>query len=252
MAVKSKLLILLALLFIVSCSSAPVQQDEVSLEKELEEIINTLDQKIKKEPPMQEVKQEELKVGVKQENMIVDEKVEDLPLKLEIPEKVVKEGELVSFPNLKATDPDGDVIKYTFTNPLNEKGEWQTKAGDAGEYKVKISASDGKNTVVQEVVIKVLSTNKPPVIKLEKKELFVKEGETVVLKFEASDPENSNVSVSISGWMSQQSYTTTYSDAGTHKVKISASDGKQTVTEEVTVIVSDVNRPPVFVAGSFK
>src|SRR3990167_2168547 len=46
------------------------------------------------------------------------------------PHKEAVEGELVNFPSLRASDPDGDPITYTFSKPLNEKGEWRTKEGD--------------------------------------------------------------------------------------------------------------------------
>ena len=49
---------------------------------------------------------------------------------------------LLNF-SARATDPDGDPIKYTFTSPLNENGEWLTKEGDAGEYEVILTAIDG-------------------------------------------------------------------------------------------------------------
>src|SRR3989338_8854050 len=54
----------------------------------------------------------------------------------------VTEGELVKI-KLKATDPDGNPLTYNFSWPLNEKGEWQTKTGDAGQYNVVVTVSDG-------------------------------------------------------------------------------------------------------------
>src|SRR3989344_2002455 len=54
----------------------------------------------------------------------------------------VTEGELVKI-KLKATDPDGNPLVYNFSWPLNEKGEWQTKTGDAGQYNVIVTVSDG-------------------------------------------------------------------------------------------------------------
>ena len=48
---------------------------------------------------------------------------------------------------VSAVDPDGDPIVYNFTQPLDEKGEWQTGDGDAGEYIVTVYASDGKSTM---------------------------------------------------------------------------------------------------------
>src|SRR3989338_3178201 len=58
---------------------------------------------------------------------------------------IVEETELVSLVPT-ANDPDADLLAYTFTSPLNENGEWQTTYGNAGEYTVTITASDGELT----------------------------------------------------------------------------------------------------------
>ncbi|MEM4247389.1 MAG: Ig-like domain-containing protein [Candidatus Woesearchaeota archaeon] len=162
-----------------------------------------------------------------------------------LPRKVVTEGDLVSFPNLKATDPDGDPITYTFTPPLDATGKWQTKVGDAGDYRVTITASDGKNSVSQVVIIQVKPKNQPPVLQLASKEFRIKEGETVTINVQASDPDGDKVTISFSGWMTGPAKTTGYTDAGTHEVVIIASDGKATVRDTVRVIVENVNRQPV-------
>jgi len=86
----------------------------------------------------------------------INENEDELPLFTEdiensgLPTKTVRAGELISFPNLQATDPDGDPITYIFSNPLDEAGTWQTKEGDEGTYKVSITASDGESTTTQE------------------------------------------------------------------------------------------------------
>ncbi len=162
-----------------------------------------------------------------------------------LPHKTVVEGDLVNFPNLKATDPDGDPITYTFTPPLDAVGKWQTKVGDAGEYRVTITASDGKNSVSQDVIIEVKPKNLPPQIKLASKEIRVKEGEMATINVEGSDPDGDKVVLSFDGWMNGPSKMTGYSDSGTHEVIVIASDGKATVREVVRVIVENVDRPPV-------
>ncbi|MFH0977678.1 MAG: hypothetical protein V1837_00105 [Candidatus Woesearchaeota archaeon] len=162
----------------------------------------------------------------------------------ELPRKVVKEGELVSFPNLQAVDPDGDKISYTFTAPLNSQGQWQTAKGDAGDYKVTITASDGTNTVSQDVLIAVESSNSAPIIQLDSA-ITVKEGHIVSLSPIVQDPDGDNVSVSYSGWMTSNAYQTTYDDSGNYIVTLTASDGTHTVSKDVKVIVENVNRAPV-------
>jgi hypothetical protein len=162
-----------------------------------------------------------------------------------LPIKKVVEGDLVNFPNLKAVDPDGDPITYTFTAPLDATGRWQTREGDAGEHVITITASDGKNEVSQQVKIIVETKNKAPTITLSSpKQITVKEGETVQINAEARDPDDDPVTLAFSGWMDKPTRKTTYEDAGTHTVTITASDGKKQTTEEITVTVENVNRAP--------
>jgi len=44
--------------------------------------------------------------------------------------------------------------------------------------------------------------------------------------------------------MNTATYTTNYKDAGTHIVTVTASDGKQSTSQDVTITVENVNRPP--------
>ncbi len=156
----------------------------------------------------------------------------------------VKEGELVKV-EPKATDPDKDEISFIFEQPLNSEGEWQTKEGDAGEYELEVSAWDGKDSATKKVRIVVEPSNRPPVI-TGVEDITVKEGDTITLNPEVTDPDGDEVTVTYSGWMNTNTYTTTYEDAGEHQVTITASDGKTTTTKTITITVEDVNRPPVF------
>jgi hypothetical protein len=160
-----------------------------------------------------------------------------------LPKKTVTEGEKVSFPNLKASDPDGDPITYTFSSPLNKDGEWETEKGDAGNYRVTITASDGVNKVSQDVMVVVLSANKAPVIE-GLKDVTVNEGDTVSLSPTVTDPEGDEVTVTYSGWMASSTKGTTFADAGTYTVKVTATDGESESVETVKVTVLNVNRQP--------
>ncbi|HLC33347.1 MAG TPA: hypothetical protein VJJ82_05965 [Candidatus Nanoarchaeia archaeon] len=161
------------------------------------------------------------------------------------PRKEIVEGELVNFPSLRAVDPDGDPITYTFSKPLSEKGEWRTSVGDAGEYPITITASDGVNTVSQQVLIVVKARNKAPSIALNEP-LFTAEGQTFTLQLNVSDADGDRVTVNYSGFMSSESKLVGYNESGLRKVVISASDGKSVTTREVLVSVNNTNRPPTF------
>lgn len=164
----------------------------------------------------------------------------------EIPTVKVVEGDVISFPNLKATDPDGDKITYRFSAPLDADGEWKTKEGDAGERTVTITASDGTNEVKQEVLIIVEQANKVPTM-AKIADLKFKEGETIKLTPNAVDPEGKPVTITYSGWMNSDTKNLDYNSAGDYIVRVTASDGVKSVYQDVKITVEDLNRPPVFV-----
>ncbi len=217
--------------------------EDVSIIEEVDEVI---DAEVVEEPSVEETppEQPETPPAETVEPTPVPETPKVSPEDANLPRKSVVEGDLVNFPNLKATDPDGDPITYTFTPPLDTTGKWQTKVGDAGEYKVTITASDGKNSVSQMVIVEVKPKNQLPVLQIANKQINVKEGEMVTINVQASDADGDKVTISFSGWMSGPAKQTGYSDAGTHEVVIIASDSKATVRETINVVVENVNRPP--------
>ncbi|MBU2561704.1 MAG: hypothetical protein KKD17_05375 [Nanoarchaeota archaeon] len=160
----------------------------------------------------------------------------------DLPTLTVTEGELVKL-TLKATDPDGDKLSYEFTAPLNSEGKWQTRSGDAGVYYPEITVSDGKTEVVKKIKILVEPKNNKPVLQFIPN-IDVNEGDTVTLNPKASDADGDKLTYTYSGWMSSNTKTAGYNDAGVHKVTVSVSDGISIVSQEVTVTVKDVNRPP--------
>ncbi|MEK6874208.1 MAG: hypothetical protein AABX52_00475 [Nanoarchaeota archaeon] len=161
----------------------------------------------------------------------------------QIPSKVVTEGDLVSFPNLKARDPDEDPLSFRFTPPLNNDGVWQTKQGDAGEYRVTITVSDGKTQEQQDVMIIVKRKNKAPRI-MPIKNITVREGDVLNIKPKVSDPDNDTVNLSFSNFATSMPYQVTFKDAGDHTLRITASDGELESFDEVHIHVTDVNRAP--------
>lgn len=160
-----------------------------------------------------------------------------------LPKKVVMEGDLVSFPNLKAVDPDGDAITYTFSAPLDTNGEWQTKTGDSGEYVITITASDGTNIITQKVLLVVKSTNKPPFIQ-KLGTIKLRPGEALAISPKVNDPEEEVVSVSYSGWKTEFPYIITAEDVGRHTITVIASDGRGQSQEDITIIVERMNSAP--------
>ena len=72
----------------------------------------------------------------------------------------VNEDEIVRL-NVKINDPDQDSVEYSFTSPLNKLGQWKTNYGDAGEYVVTLSASDGQLTTEKKIRLVVKRVNVP-------------------------------------------------------------------------------------------
>jgi len=152
------------------------------------------------------------------------------------------EGDLVEL-KPEAIDPDGDMIYYYFTEPFSENGRWQTKEGDAGQYLVTVTASDGKANTTEDVLIIIHKANKPPIIECPE-ELVVKEGEKIMLDCNIYDPEGESVVVEYSGFMKSPTYDTNYDDAGEYTVQIKARDKEKESESMIKIKVLDVNRAP--------
>lgn len=236
---KKLLLLFIVIIMLTGCYKSmipaePITSDVLAVDNVYKEIDEIEEKDIEKE--IEKETEVELEIP----------KLEEVPEEYkELPQKIVYEGEKVSFPNLQATDPDGDPIKYTFTTPLDAQGEWQTKKGDAGNYKVTITASDGKNEVSQDVLIIVKKPNNylPKIEEIDT--IIVDEGEEIELNPIVVDEDNDEIKITVSGWMKETKYKTNYEDSGDHKIIITASDGKNMTSIEVDVIVRDVNRVPI-------
>lgn len=154
----------------------------------------------------------------------------------------VVEGQTVVL-DLTASDPDGDKLKWTFGAPFDENGVWETEIGDRGTTKATVSVSDGQFSDRISITILVAAANKPPIL-IVPFELTFKEGETVVIEPEVSDPDGDDVMVTYSGWMDSNEKQTDFDDAGTWRVTVSASDGLMEESQVIRIIVENVNRPP--------
>lgn len=250
--------IIIVLLFVIwnmqtnYLGGEPEEEEEVSYvdledlgvksEDEEETVVEVLEEE-EEEPVEPIVELEQVEVEVEEEVVVEPISVEETETAHTV--ITVVEGDLVSFPNLQAVDPDGDPLEFTFSEPLDENAEWQTDVGDAGTYEVTISASDGEDTVTETITIVVEALNSPPTIEI-KDSFTIKEGETVSLNPVVIDPDGDDVEVAYSGWMTSSSRKASFDDDGEHKVVITANDGVNTVTKEITIIVNNVNRKPTF------
>ncbi|KKK49750.1 hypothetical protein LCGC14_3131900, partial [marine sediment metagenome] len=154
----------------------------------------------------------------------------------------VNEGDTVTL-NPTATDPDGDALTYTYSGWMTS-ASYTTGYNDAGTHMVTVTVSDGSLTDSQDVTITVVDVDVAPVLD-PIANITVNEGETVTLNPTATDPDGDTLTYTYTGWMTSDTYTTNYTDAGVYTVTVTVSDGTLTDNQDVTVTVADVDVAPV-------
>ena len=161
----------------------------------------------------------------------------------------IEETEKLSL-DLKTEDPDADKLIYTFTEPLDNNGEWQTTYGDAGEYTSITTVSDGENEVSEEVLIIVNRKEAKPVIdKFLPKEdsVNIDEAKNIKFKVDVSDLNNDELSYKwlvnneVVSYDNEMLFETNYQDAGEYTVGVVISDGVFNVSKEWNVNVNDID-----------
>lgn len=171
---------------------------------------------------------------------VVEEPAVEEPVASDIPVKEYTAGDLVQVKPTGASEE----LTFTFSEPLDENGEWQTTEADAGEYVVSITASNAVASKTKELKLIINSANQAPVLS-GLVDVTVNAGETVELMPEATDADGDEVVITFSGFMIEAAKATTKEDIGEHVVTVSATDGKATVSEDVNVVVLKVNAAPV-------
>lgn len=149
----------------------------------------------------------------------------------------VQETDFVKI-KIDAVDLDKDRVVFTYSAPLNEHGEWQTDLGDAGEYNITITASDGIKETKEEIKLIVDNKNQPP--RLKQNSLVVNEKDTVELKTVIEDPDNDPLTFAFPEPFDKNGkWTPGLDDAGSHVVEFTVSDGE--FTEELRIGMEVLN-----------
>ena len=227
-----------------SHTDAGLPEQDVFVEEETKE-----EMKKEEEAMEKEVKPSVTGEATKEESM--GEKVERAKEKPVV--ITVQETELVSL-SPQAEDPDKDTnLVFTFTSPLNEKGEWQTTYGDAGEYTITLTASDGESTTSRDVLIIVNKKEETPTIDSSKpieSGLTIDETQSVEFSVAASDLNKDTLAYvwkldgTDVGNEEAYTYQSTYEDSGTHTIKAEVSDATSSTNKIWSVDVKNVNRKP--------
>ena len=142
------------------------------------------------------------------------------------------EGDLVAVvPH--ATDPDGNAIAYYFSSPLDNTGKWLAGLNDAGTYAATVTASDGIDTVSQNIQITINNVNRAPQATLTLSKYTVKPNENIIINLFASDPDGNpmtfsikkdNVEIASGNITDVYSISTSFSSIGDHAITATVFD----------------------------
>ncbi len=154
----------------------------------------------------------------------------------------VEETEKVKL-NTEASDFDGDTLTYSYSEPFDENGEWQTTYGDAGEYQIQVKVSDGQEETVETITLVVTKKNRKPELSLAP--IKVKEGEKITLNLPEKDLDGDILTYSLGEpFNNERVWQTNFLDAGTYEVKGIVSDGEFEKTFTINIEINNVDRPP--------
>lgn len=240
----SVIITMLILIFLVGCVNYKTQPVENAEDTRLVDEIAKIEQELQLESePAKTEEASELIETELEEEIILPDLTEDSAKNEEMQVIEVNENEMVKL-NVKVNDPDQDSVEYSFTAPLNKLGQWKTNYGDAGEYIVSLTATDGKLTSEKKLKIVVNRVNVPPIVS-GVADLHVKEGEMVNFHPAVSDPNGDEVTLTVSDPLQSGTFATDHTSAGEYKVTVVASDGELTTEKFLTLLVDDVNELPI-------
>jgi len=234
------LAVLVALLFLTSCLN--YKTTEQSSEDSLIDEIASIEEELGVEEELNQTEGEIAQADEETEQEVTLPPLDEEIDRSQLQRIEVDENELVDL-KVKIEDPDQDQVNYSFSQPLNAQGKWKTNYGDAGEYVVTLTATDGEHTVKKDILLVVNRVNVPPIIK-PIQDKTIKEGETVVLKPQVIDPNGDATTVTISEPLDEGTWETDHTSAGEYEITVTASDGELESKESFILTVEDVNVPP--------
>ena len=147
---------------------------------------------------------------------------------------------LVGIPDFKIYR-DGIQIATTADTTYQDTG-----LSPSTTYTYAVSAYDvmGNETVPSTSASATTSTaNRAPEIAMISS-ITVNEGDAITITPTAKDPDGDALTFSYSGWMTSDTYTTAYNDAGVHVITVTVSDGELSDSQDVAIIVNDVDIAP--------
>ena len=180
--------------------------------------------------------------------------------------KTVDEGQLLAF-TITANDPDGDNLLFSASNvptgaafdSAAQTFTWNPGYGAEGNYTVTFTVTDNGTPIQsdsEQVTITVGNVNRPPVLNPIGGR-SVDEGQPLAFTITANDPDGDNLVFSASNLPTGASFDSAaqtfswnpgYGAEGNYTVTFTVTDNGtpiQSDSEQVTITVGNVNRPPV-------
>jgi hypothetical protein len=182
------------------------------------------------------------------------------PVMQAIGNRSVPAGEGLAF-TVSATDADGDALTYSATNvpagasfnPATRAFAWTPAGGQSGTHHVLFSVTDGQVTVSETIAITV--NNHAPVLDSIGNKT-VAENALLSFSVSAADQDGDSLTYSATGLPTGATFanrtftwTPTNIQSGAYQVTFAVSDGLATVSETITITVTQgLNRAPVLAA----
>lgn len=187
-------------------------------------------------------------------NVIVNEQPNSVPVFSSVPITSVMAGDLYQY-QVQASDPDGDSLTYSASlipagANLSPSGllTWQTTDADEGSHTIRLRATDARGAYAEQAfVLNVLAVvNLPPTIS-STPVTQAQVGRSYSYAVVANDPEGQPLSYSLAqapaGMAIDPSglirWTPAANQSGNHPVTVTVADGKNSITQNFTVQVSE-------------
>ncbi|UCB56525.1 MAG: right-handed parallel beta-helix repeat-containing protein [Candidatus Omnitrophota bacterium] len=155
------------------------------------------------------------------------------------------DGNIFMYP-LFVEGPQGQYYLDKYSPCVDAGSDAAINLGFNYNYTTRTNAQPDINQVDMGYHYKAIFTDNHPPVLNEIADITVTEGQTITITPSATDPDEEDIlTYSYSGWMIEQTYVTTFDDAGVHKVTVTVSDGSFIDSQEVTITVNDVNRAPI-------
>ncbi|MBW2974031.1 hypothetical protein KY346_06615 [Candidatus Woesearchaeota archaeon] len=171
----------------------------------------------------------------------------------------IKEGESITI-TPSTSDPDNENsvtndnnnLTITYSELIDSDGTYDSGYADSGDYTITATVSDGELSAETSFNLKIDNVNRAPVITAE--DVHVKEGALINFSDIVQDPDNENevsnddnvLDIDYPEYFNKKGiWQTDDEDSGEYEFTVSVSDGEFNVTEEVKIIIDNLNRAPV-------